>query len=306
MTKPLGRSMTRTLPFNPGTRVNVATASNCAEVLEFRGTCRCRSGRPGVVAGRSDSLVGPVQSGGRLLPVRGNRLPFQGNTAQLLAGHLMLPPDLTMLPEAERPAVASALSKKPEDRWPSSRAFVKALSGHAADAAAPSSDSGQRVETPGLDSNGAPAAKEFPSPLTGIGSPATIPPPPHADPTVPRWPPRPARKRPAPPNEVRDPLVLLALCVPLGLLAVRLSRSRRGDPSVTPTSQRRQEPPPAVHEQAPSGGADEWRRWHRHLIAGQGSRPACPRARPKTAALPSPLPLPFVGVPTRHTPSKDR
>ena len=127
--------------------------------------------------------------------LRGKRLPFQGNTAQLLAGHLMQPPDLTMLPEAERPAVARALSKKPEDRWPSCRAFVKALSGHAADAAAPSPDSGQRVETPGLDSNRAPAAKESSSPITGIGSPTTIPPA-HADPTAPRWPPRRAGKRP--------------------------------------------------------------------------------------------------------------
>jgi hypothetical protein len=32
-----------------------------------------------------------------------------------------------MLPEAERPAVARALAKKPAERWPNCRAFVEAL-----------------------------------------------------------------------------------------------------------------------------------------------------------------------------------
>jgi formylglycine-generating enzyme required for sulfatase activity len=59
--------------------------------------------------------------------LRGGRLPFTGDQAQILTGHLMEPPDLTMLPEAERPAVARALAKKPEDRWPSCRAFAEAV-----------------------------------------------------------------------------------------------------------------------------------------------------------------------------------
>jgi formylglycine-generating enzyme required for sulfatase activity len=59
--------------------------------------------------------------------LRGGRLPFAGDQAQILTGHLMNPPDLTMLAAAERPAVAKALTKKPEDRWPSCRAFVQAL-----------------------------------------------------------------------------------------------------------------------------------------------------------------------------------
>jgi hypothetical protein len=41
-----------------------------------------------------------------------------------MAGHLLRPPDLTMLPENERPAVLRALAKRPTDRWPSCRAFV--------------------------------------------------------------------------------------------------------------------------------------------------------------------------------------
>jgi serine/threonine protein kinase len=59
--------------------------------------------------------------------LRGGRLPFLGNAVQVVAGHLMYPPDLSMLLEAERPAVARALSKKPGERWPSCRAFVEAL-----------------------------------------------------------------------------------------------------------------------------------------------------------------------------------
>jgi formylglycine-generating enzyme required for sulfatase activity/serine/threonine protein kinase len=59
--------------------------------------------------------------------LRGGRLPFEGNYIQVMAGHATQPPDLTMLPEAERPAVARALAKQPHERWPSCRAFVDAL-----------------------------------------------------------------------------------------------------------------------------------------------------------------------------------
>jgi eukaryotic-like serine/threonine-protein kinase len=54
--------------------------------------------------------------------------PFNGkNVRQIALQHLADPPDLTMLPEADRPIVARALSKKPEDRFPSCLAFIKAL-----------------------------------------------------------------------------------------------------------------------------------------------------------------------------------
>jgi formylglycine-generating enzyme required for sulfatase activity len=59
--------------------------------------------------------------------LRGGRLPFEGGSPQLLYAHLQKPPDLTMLPEEERPPVARALSKVPEQRWPSCRAFVAEL-----------------------------------------------------------------------------------------------------------------------------------------------------------------------------------
>ncbi len=59
--------------------------------------------------------------------LRGGRLPFTGNAAQLMKGHLEQEPDLSMLPEQERAAVRRALAKKPSERWPSCAAFVEAL-----------------------------------------------------------------------------------------------------------------------------------------------------------------------------------
>jgi serine/threonine protein kinase len=54
--------------------------------------------------------------------------PFTGkNVRQIALQHLADPPDLTMLPEPDRPAVARALSKKPDDRFASCLAFINAL-----------------------------------------------------------------------------------------------------------------------------------------------------------------------------------
>ena len=64
--------------------------------------------------------------------VRGGRLPFEGSLAEVMAGHLMRPPDLSMLPEEAREAVGRALAKAPRDRWPSCRAFVHALASEGA------------------------------------------------------------------------------------------------------------------------------------------------------------------------------
>lgn len=68
--------------------------------------------------------------------LRGGRLPFEGPPAAVMAGHLQGSPDLSMLPLAERVVVARALAKKPEERWPSCRAFVKALDEASSKAAA--------------------------------------------------------------------------------------------------------------------------------------------------------------------------
>jgi tetratricopeptide (TPR) repeat protein len=59
--------------------------------------------------------------------LRGGRMPFPGTTAQITVGHLCNEPDLEGLPEPERPVVARALAKRPEDRWHDCRSFLDAL-----------------------------------------------------------------------------------------------------------------------------------------------------------------------------------
>jgi serine/threonine protein kinase len=54
--------------------------------------------------------------------------PFRGKSAhQLLLQHVSQPPDLSSLPEEDRPAVARALSKEPKARFASCREFIEAL-----------------------------------------------------------------------------------------------------------------------------------------------------------------------------------
>jgi WD40 repeat protein/serine/threonine protein kinase len=59
--------------------------------------------------------------------LRCNALPFTGNAAQIVAGHLTRPPDLSLLPPEERPILERALSKQPQSRWPNCLTFVEAL-----------------------------------------------------------------------------------------------------------------------------------------------------------------------------------
>jgi serine/threonine protein kinase len=69
--------------------------------------------------------------------LRGGRLPFNGSAVQLMACHLSGTPDLSMLPQAERPIVARALEKDPELRWPDCLTFVVELSRSATSGRAP-------------------------------------------------------------------------------------------------------------------------------------------------------------------------
>lgn len=58
--------------------------------------------------------------------------PFAGkNIRQLALQHMTEAPDLSMLPDADRSVVAKALSKNPDERFPSCLAFVRALGGAA-------------------------------------------------------------------------------------------------------------------------------------------------------------------------------
>jgi len=54
--------------------------------------------------------------------------PFDGcSMSALLMQHVNMPPNLDHSPACDRPALARALAKKPEDRWPSVNAFVRGL-----------------------------------------------------------------------------------------------------------------------------------------------------------------------------------
>jgi serine/threonine protein kinase len=56
--------------------------------------------------------------------------PFSGkNIRQLALQHMTEQPDLSMLPEADRPVVARSLAKDPDERFPSCTAFIRALAG---------------------------------------------------------------------------------------------------------------------------------------------------------------------------------
>jgi serine/threonine protein kinase len=57
-------------------------------------------------------------------------VPFwHNNIYELMMQHLSAPPSLAALPEADRPVVARALSKVPEQRYPSCMEFMRALVG---------------------------------------------------------------------------------------------------------------------------------------------------------------------------------
>src|SRR4029077_2487664 len=57
-------------------------------------------------------------------------LPFPGRTAAQLANqHMQAQPQLASLPAHDRQVVARALAKSPTERFPSCRAFVRALKG---------------------------------------------------------------------------------------------------------------------------------------------------------------------------------
>lgn len=59
--------------------------------------------------------------------LRSGRLPFADSPRSLEPRYTRPAPDLSMLPEAERPVVARALAPSPESRWPSCRELVARL-----------------------------------------------------------------------------------------------------------------------------------------------------------------------------------
>ncbi len=125
--------------------------------------------------------------------LRGGRIPFPGTTAQMAIGHMCNAPDLEGLPEPERPVLARALAKRPEDRWPDCRSFIDALKalGSAGEGSIPDALPRQRRDlsagrddagepsTPGLDPTDADFipvdSGELESPYNNVQSPGIVP-----------------------------------------------------------------------------------------------------------------------------------
>lgn len=119
---------------------NILLVGGCAKVADF-GLARALEGStsghsggmtptyaaPEFFAGRTSSQSDQYSLAVTYCHLRGGRPPFTGSIEEVMNGHVSRPPDLSMLPESERPAVARALAKDPKDRWPSCRAFVEAL-----------------------------------------------------------------------------------------------------------------------------------------------------------------------------------
>lgn len=60
--------------------------------------------------------------------LRGGQLPFSNTPPKFDRAYVRPTPDLSMLPEKERPVVARALAPVPQNRWPSSLEFMAHLS----------------------------------------------------------------------------------------------------------------------------------------------------------------------------------
>ena len=89
------------------------------------------------------------------------RRPFEGTSMQqLLMQHLQAPPDLSPSPSADRPALARALAKKPDDRFPTCTDMVTALRKGTTEAVrvglpeVPPSAVGESLARPGTDGPG--------------------------------------------------------------------------------------------------------------------------------------------------------
>ena len=82
---------------------------------------------PEFSAGRLTSQTDQYSLAVTYCQLRGGRLPFVGSNLQMMHAHSYSEPDLSMLPDEERPIVRRALAKTPRHRWSSCTAFVAAL-----------------------------------------------------------------------------------------------------------------------------------------------------------------------------------
>ncbi len=113
---------------------NLLFIGDCLKVADF-GLCTAQNRRAGFMG--TPPYAAPELYQGRLSPrtdqyalavsyceLRGGRLPFNVKNIKT-SEHQQHPPDLSMLPVEERPAVARALDPNWLDRWPSCKDFVR-------------------------------------------------------------------------------------------------------------------------------------------------------------------------------------
>src|SRR5262245_21052562 len=137
--------------------------------------------------------------------------PFSGTSVrQLVMQHLQAQPALSPTPEGDRPAVARALSKSPDKRFPCCLDLIKTLRGPAAASAPPARADLPRLPAGAPDALGPGETTEVPDPRPpAAGAPeAVAPPPPRAGKPEARAlrPPRAAEpEAPAPPAPDRRP-----------------------------------------------------------------------------------------------------
>ena len=99
-----------------------------ASAAEHSGPLTANYAAPEAIQGRVSSRSDQYSLAITYVYLRTGRLPFRGETAhQILFAHVHDAPDLSALPEPERPAVLRALAKRPEDRWPDCREFIRTV-----------------------------------------------------------------------------------------------------------------------------------------------------------------------------------
>jgi serine/threonine-protein kinase len=103
-------------------RLKVADFS-LSSVLDSQLETRCRSGTldycaPEIFQGRLSNQTDQYALAVTYCLLRGGRLPFKDTPSSFQPHYTRPAPDLTMLPEAERPYIARALHPVPQNRWP--------------------------------------------------------------------------------------------------------------------------------------------------------------------------------------------
>jgi serine/threonine-protein kinase len=82
---------------------------------------------PEVFCGRLSNRTDQYALAVSYCELRGGRMPFPNAPARFEGSYVPPPPDLTMVSEAERPIVARALNRVPQDRWTSCTEFMNQL-----------------------------------------------------------------------------------------------------------------------------------------------------------------------------------